>query len=249
MRLHALMVGGRRESALAAADELLERFGGSAEPELRSEISRALLARTWVEMRAGRRNAAIAASNDLIAQFDDTTDPIRMSVVGAALRYAGSTLMDQKAFGPLRLLSNRKNKECSDQGLRILELLRARLETAADPELQKLMVQVVIVTGHALAGVGHFRQAVATLESIFDLGDPALAALEENEALAEQSPRPRDQLALTLAGEVGVLQELGRRDEADAKIDEIIARFQDDRSPVIKLIVYGVRHVRATKRR
>jgi hypothetical protein len=146
----------------------------------------------------------------------------------------------------LRLWSNHRNKACHEHGLKILQLLREHLRSADDPELAKLMVHVVIDTGHALAGVGRIRQAVAALEGVFDAGEPALAALQENERTAEQSSRPREHLALTLAGEVALLQELGRRAEANAKMNDIITRFSNDHSPLLKFIVRRAKHDRHT---
>jgi tetratricopeptide (TPR) repeat protein len=237
MRLHCLMAAGRGGEALLAADQLLVRYGGSTEPELRSEISRALLAKTWVELQLDRRVAAIAASNELLAEFENATDPARVALVGDALRRAGTTLVGYETFGAFRFWSNRRNKDCHDHGLRILGLLRTRLASSDDPELRKLAVLVMIDTGEALARLGRVGQAAAVFDDVFDSGEPALAALKEAEGFAEEWTRPRERLALIFAGEVAVLEELGHRGEADAKLSELIAEFQDDRSPMIRLIV------------
>lgn len=226
MRMSALIDAGQHEPVVAAADQLLERFGDSLDPELRASIIHALMARTVVEYDADRRGAAIAASDVLIARFERERDPRRMAIVGDALGRAAGVLLGRKPLGRFRRVSNERNKGCREQAMRILELLRARLQDAEDRDLQKLLVRVLIDIGDAHAGLGRLGQSFTVFEQVYEMGEPALEVFrEENERGAGGN---KARLAVTLEGEVEVLERLGRSSEADAKRKEIIERSKGD---------------------
>jgi tetratricopeptide (TPR) repeat protein len=239
LKRSALGRAHRDEDVLVAIDELLARFGDATEPELREKVARALAKKTTCLLEAGRADEAIAVTDELILRLDTETDPAAVAQLAEILLKARAQLFAAKRLDLQRLLPERMRQKRFGQALKISASLVTRLRNAADPTLTTLMVHAQISTASSLSRLGHLKQAMAAYDEIFDLGEPAITALEEIANRAEQTDAPymREQLAWALLARASIIGRLNRREEAVDAFNQVINRLQADKDPIARLIL------------
>lgn len=184
-----------------ALDEVVARFDGSPEAELRERLAQALAQKVWFLMREGRSDPAIAVSEELFARFERESDPGLTAEVGDLLLRAASSLLFYTRAERLRLWAKLGDRGRLDQGLSIIDRLIARVRPAADPQLRQLLVRAQLQRAESLAQLGRLGDAVADYEQFFDMGEPSLEVLDELATETEMSNArlKQEQLASTLA--------------------------------------------------
>jgi tetratricopeptide (TPR) repeat protein len=246
LKAHVLAKAGNVEGALAVDDELLARFEDAVDADLRERVARTLLHKTSLLLRAGRSDEAVAASELLVTRFESETDPKLIAQVGDHLLKAAATLLAGKRRQAILAWVDRANHGRLDQGLRILDVVAAHLRDAATPELRELVVSALLERSSALARLGHLPQAFKVYDEVLNLGEPAIAPLENLANRAEQSDGSyaRERAVSALFSRAVILQGLGHRDETLAAVDDIIERFEHDKSPLTKILVKKAREQR-----
>jgi hypothetical protein len=87
---------GRGDETICVYDELVERFGRAAEPQIRALVAHSSKYKALALWRLGRADAAVGAYTDLIARFGRLGEPgSRRSVAAAWYGKAAITLFGE----------------------------------------------------------------------------------------------------------------------------------------------------------
>ncbi|MGH7864248.1 MAG: tetratricopeptide repeat protein [Candidatus Binataceae bacterium] len=82
---------GEPAAAIAAYDEVVRRFGDSAEPALREPVAMALVNKGATQGQRGEPDAAIATYDEVVRRFGDSAEPALREQVAKALVNKGFT--------------------------------------------------------------------------------------------------------------------------------------------------------------
>lgn len=241
----ALGEAGRFGDALAANDELIGRFGDTEQAALRERVASALAQRTWLFLRLGRMDEASRAADELLDRFDRETDATTVGEIGNLVLRTARILAAPTAGRGVRL-RRRPPARLLDQAEKMFGDVYARFSRSGDPELEKVGVRALIDEGAALARGGRLREATAVNEKIFELGAPAVAALEDTarDAQQQQGLVMKHQFEWALIARAIAITQLGHRERSISALDEVLDQFSDTRSPPIKYLLRQARKER-----
>ncbi len=200
----ALAKNGRLQDAVAAWDEVVQRFGESDAPMNLEQVSMALVNKGKALLRLGRLEEALAAWNEITQRFGKSRMPaLEVPVVNALLG---------TAFALNKLNRHGEALEACDK---VLE----RVGKSVSPALQCELAAVMVERGRALIALNRVDEAMnawgAVAERFEDNNHPSILAM----------------VAYAEARRVNLLEQLGRYEEALAVWDEIERRFRNSDVP------------------
>jgi tetratricopeptide (TPR) repeat protein len=88
----------RHEDAIASYDEVVSRFGKSADPALAKYVARALVNKGFALGELGRHEDAIASYDEVVSRFGKGDDPAVREEVARALNQKAWTVYERKDF-------------------------------------------------------------------------------------------------------------------------------------------------------
>ena len=198
---------GRSEEAVAAYEEVVERFGDATEPELREQVARALFNKGVRLGDLERNEEAVAAYEEEVERFGDAPEPVLREQVGKALVNKG-----------LRLVALGRKEEAVEA----FEELEARFGGAPESELRELVARALYGKGYVFFELERNEEALAAFEEVVArFGDAANLGL-------------REQVAMALFGKGYSLGELDRKEDAVAAYDELVVQFGDASEPELR---------------
>jgi tetratricopeptide (TPR) repeat protein len=221
----AFMVAGRPMEAVAAYDEVLLRFGDADSPRLAEQAARALVEKAFALALNDRDAEAIVLTNALIARLREDRAPHQPFLLAAALLNKGQALFNQG--------------RC-EEAVEVYDTLIAYYQDTHEPALRRCLALALVNKSEALGQLGSAEEAVAVFdELVAHYADDAIEALDEAAARFKTATDSglREQLVAVLYKRALVFAALHRHVEAAAAIDELIARFPDDDSPLISHVV------------
>ena len=198
------------ESALAACDDLIARFGGSDTPEIQVQVANALLLKVATQHERDESESALAACDDLIARFGGSDTPEIQVQVAMALLFKGTTQYERDEF---------------EAALAAYDDLVARFGGSNTPEIQ---VQVA----YALLNKG-------VMQGQRDESESALAACDDLVARfgGSDTPEIQVQVAKALLNKGVTHRERDEFEAALAAYDDLVARFGGSDTPEIQVQV------------
>ena len=199
----------RAPEALAAYDELLKRFGGSADPVLSDRIATALLRKAAACLALERPEEALASLEDAAMRFGDAdAEGLREAASGARYMMGFALLALDRAEDALASL---------DEAVRLF-----RKEDV--PEAARVLSWVHLSRGFALARLGRTEEALAPWDAAIGLfGNSKIPLFSE-------------MAAVTLVQKAGVLAGFDRVGEALGAYDEALLRYGKTESPAFPLV-------------
>jgi tetratricopeptide (TPR) repeat protein len=243
----ALSRSGQPDQAVAAYDEVIERFVSSDDPALAWQVAVALISKGVALSRSGQPDQAVAAYDQLIERYGSSDDPALAELIATALVNKGVALGE------------------SDDALAAYDEVIERYGSSDDPALAELMATALVNKGVAL---GESDDALAAYDEVIERygssDDPALARSIANalynkglalgrlgrpveeiaacDEIIERFSESRDPpLAVTVATALlnrgAGLGRLGRRDDELAAYGEVVARYGSSDDPALADIV------------
>jgi tetratricopeptide (TPR) repeat protein len=221
-----VFVGSRRRTdgaaeALAAYDQLVDRFSKDPAPALRKKVARALLNKGATLGQLGRSAEAVAAYDQVVDRFAE--DPALAHEAATALAHGGATLM---------------RMESSAEADARYDALVDRFSLSQAPPVRQVVAQALLRKSIALGRldletpgrwsklyVARTTEALALCDRVVDLfgGDPA--------------PGLREWVAHALIVKGDTLLQLDRSDEALKTYQDVIDRFGEDPAPALRNLV------------
>jgi tetratricopeptide (TPR) repeat protein len=208
---------GRLEEAVAAFDQVLDRYGDDPAPALREEAAMALVNKGAALGELGRPEEAVAAYDQVLARYGDDPAPALRGRAARALVYKGIRLdvlgrleeavaaYDQvlDRYGDDPALREQAARALVNKGLALGQLGRQEEAVAAydlvlvrygdDPALREQAANALYDKGVRLGVLGRLEEAVAAYDQVLarygdDLAPAAREVIERaRKALAETS--------------------------------------------------------------
>ncbi len=195
----ALSRSGQPDQAVAAYDEVIERFASSDDPALAWQVAVALINKGVVLDRVFQPDEAVAAYDQLIERYGSSDDPALAELMATALVNKGVALGE------------------SDDGLAAFDEVIERFGGSDDPVLARSIANAFYNKGLALGRLGRPDDEIAAcdelIERFSESRDPSLA----------------ETVARALSSKAAALGRLGRLDDEIAAYDEVIERFSESR--------------------
>ncbi len=188
----------RRSDAIAACDEVVERFGESQVATIQRPVAWSLLDRGALLSELGRQREEIAAYEEVERRFGDSSDAALRGQVAVALYNRGVALAH---LGEPEL------------AIALYDGVVGRYGEAGQPALGEQVALALYRKGLTLEQIDRLEDAIAVYDAV-------LARLSE--------PSPPGLAALALYRKGIVLGRLDRAPEAILVYDEIIGRFGHD---------------------
>ena len=142
---------GDFKTAIAACDEILDRFGDSDESEIQSWIAAALIYKGDVRRELGDSEGAIAAYNEVVERFGNINSPEIQERVAVALVFKGIAREKLGDFGAAIAAYKEVVERFSDNSA---------------PELQRWIARALADMGIAQTQIGHADEALQTCEAL-----------------------------------------------------------------------------------
>ena len=142
---------GDFKTAIAACDEILDRFGDSDESEIQSWIAAALIYKGDVRRELGDCEGAIATFNEVVERFGNINSPEIQDRVAVALVYKGDAREKLGDFGAAIAAYKEVVERFSDNSA---------------PELQRWIARALADMGIAQTQIGHADEALQTCEAL-----------------------------------------------------------------------------------
>ena len=142
---------GDFKTAIAACDEMLDRFGDSDESEIQSWIAAALIYKGDVRRELGDCEGAIATFNEVVERFGNINTPKIQERVAVALVFKGIVRKILGDFGAAIAAYKEVVERFSDNSA---------------PELQRWIARALAVMGIAQTQIGHADEALHTCEAL-----------------------------------------------------------------------------------
>jgi tetratricopeptide (TPR) repeat protein len=204
---------GRSEQAIAAYDEVVERFGRFPALQFREQVARALLNKGIVLGQLDRAQQEIAAYDQLVERYGQASELELREQVARALLNKGV------ALGQL----GRREQEIA-----VYDELVERFGEAPELELRKQVARALFNKGT----FGHMGRR-----------DQEIAAYDELVARFGKSPELelREQVGRALLSKGVALRQLDRPEDAIAVYDELVARFRLAQEPELSRLVHVAR--------
>jgi hypothetical protein len=202
-----------------------------AAPELRERVDHALSSKGALLVEADRDGEALATYDALIARLEGDTES------ELAVRWADAML--GKGF----VLFKESRAEAAD----VFESVVERARHSDDAELRKRAVPALTNKFMTFGHLGREDEALAAHRELAErFGAEALAAYDEQiKRFADAvEPTQRHALRAALTNKASLLMELGRRKEAIALQEQLLAWFEGDEDPYAAELVAMVRGVR-----
>ncbi|MBI5284913.1 MAG: hypothetical protein HY874_07435, partial [Chloroflexi bacterium] len=141
VRYKALTLGelGRRDEALAAYDEVVQRYGEETETELRMQVAMALVNKGYQLRELGRRDDALAVYDEVVRRYGEATDVESREHAAMALVNKGFQL------GELGR---------GDEALAAYDEVVLREGEATQTELRKQVARALVSKGDQLGELG-----------------------------------------------------------------------------------------------
>jgi hypothetical protein len=219
-----LLDEGLVDRALSIWEELTQRCGSAAEPELRAKAAVIARDRVWWLLELRRVDQAVAAAEEMLACFrresdvevaahmagllqwvvnsllfhnrvEDKRKEVRIRVLAQLVGPICNLLGDHAIRGrPGRIVSAERRRNA--QALRISTALIERFRDASDAELVQIRAGAQFDLGLAQFSLGRPIRAVLTVwQVVSGGGTPAIAALADRAKVAERSDGPDPQRA------------------------------------------------------
>jgi tetratricopeptide (TPR) repeat protein len=228
-RASTLADAGELEQAIGAWDAYLDYVRSWSSAAAHDATARAIFDKSVLLVRAGRPAEATAELDQLIATLRaEPPEPAQLVLLARALARKGELLFIQQQFG---------------------EVLEAfdEIVALADEGSVALRHQAVFALNNKAAvlnTIGEPEQAQAALEQLVaEFGEDAVDAFNDavHRYAAGADHSQRVHLAGALGGKAGVLEALGRLDEAIAALTQLLDLFGDDEASPIPEVVAGAR--------
>ena len=142
---------GDFKTAIAACDEMLDRFGDSDESEIQSWIAAALIYKGDVRRELGDCEGAIATFNEVVERFGNINTPKIQERVAIALVFKGIVRKILGDFGA---------------AIATFKEVVERFSDNSAPELQRWIARALAVMGIAQTQIGHADEALHTCEAL-----------------------------------------------------------------------------------
>jgi tetratricopeptide (TPR) repeat protein len=181
----------------------------------RHEIAMALLNRAICLDAVGDHDAAIEVYDELLIRFRDADDPVTADQVVRGRVNRAAALLAVDRVG---------------EALTAADVLIRQLDPSDALDAEQLAMTV--------------RLRAAALRAM-DRDAEAADALTEVERCTDEDPAARSQVAAAHRERAHILVALGRRAEAVATLDAVIARFRDENDPMVVQVIDEVLDVRA----
>ena len=202
----ALWNQNRTEDALAALEELVDRFGESEAPALLQVVAIALVAKGVTLGELNRPEEALSACDEVVGRFGESETPALLQVVAIALVNKGGVL------GGL----NRP-----EEALSACDEVLSRFGESETPALLEGVAKALFNKGVTLGGLNRPEKALSAYDEV-------LSRFGESEA-----PALLEQVAMALVNKGGVLGGLNRPEEALSACDEVLSRFGESEAPAL----------------
>lgn len=238
LKREALVTQGFHEEALTVDDELVRRYAVATEPRLRYLVSFALLDKVWWALDAGKTAAAVAASEELMTRLEsETSADLILGDGRLALKVAGK-FAAMSVSARLRLTSRGDARIRAEHGLSLLGRLKTSFEQSSVAEHRKLAAEAQLMTARLLARRGRIRDAVAAYDAVVDLGEPAVAALDEIIKNKDDiGSHATEQVAWAMAAKAAALEGLGHTRDAIGVLTDLIQTFERSKSAIVTVVV------------
>jgi tetratricopeptide (TPR) repeat protein len=232
---------GRTQEAIRVYDEVVERFGQSADLILREQAVQALYNKGWTLVQMGRAGEAIRVYDEVLQRFGESAELTLQDQVAKALCNKGGTL---------------KQMGNSEEAIRVFDDVVQRFGESADLPLQDHVAKALVNKGATLGQMDNSEEAIRVADEVLErFGESADLTLREQVAHAlynkgvtldqmgryedairvyddvvqrfgESGDLPlRDQVAQALYNKVVALQEIGKSEEAIRVCDDVLERF------------------------
>jgi tetratricopeptide (TPR) repeat protein len=187
------------------------------ESTAREDVVRVLRSKGFELAQLGRREEAIAAYDDLLARFGSAPEPSIREHVARAFCNKGVELGE---------LGRR------EEAIAAYDVLLARFGSATEPSIREDIAVALCNKGVELGQLGRCEEATAACNDLLArYGSATEPSIREHVAVAR---RLRDALSRALRSKGVELGELGRREEAIAAYDDLLACFGSATEPSIR---------------
>jgi tetratricopeptide (TPR) repeat protein len=189
---------GHDVDAVAAFDQVLQRFGDSTQPELRYAASTALYGKGFALGRLGRDLDAVEVYGQVVEQFGGAAEAAVRQQVAKALVGKGI------ALGELGR---------AEEELAVYDQVVQQFSGAAEADLREQVAMALVNKGITMGQLGRDLDAVAVYDQVVEqFGGAAEAAL-------------RKQAAKALVNKAVRLGQLGRDLDAVGAYDQVVEQF------------------------
>ena len=194
----ALWEQNRAEDALAALEELVDRFGECETSALLEPVARALVSKGMTLGGLDRPEEALSAYDEVVSRFGESETPALLEKVAAALFNKGATLGEINRPG---------------EALEAWDEVVSRFGESKTPILLEKVAAALFNKGATLGGLDRPEKALSVYDEVVSrFGE------SEMPALLEQVARALVNKGMTLGG-------LDRPEEELTAYDEVVSRF------------------------
>ena len=202
----ALWEQNRAEDALAALEELVDRFGESETPALLEPVARALVNKGMTLGGLDRPEEALSAYDEVVSRFGESETPALLERVTEALVDKGATLGEINRPG---------------EALEAWDEVVSRFGESETPILLEKVAAALFNKGATLGGLDRPEEALSVYDEVVSrFGESEMPALLEGVAKALFNK------GMTLGG-------LDRPEEALSAYDEVVSRFGESETPAL----------------
>jgi len=250
MKSMVLLRQGKLDEALAASDEVVERFGADQHREVRGVVARCLLGRAAVLHQFERWQEELDAYNEILATYSKDRSLHDVALVAGynkirlllqlerfkdAVHACGDIrqeFRDDRAAqvmtaaaevdGYRGLGQHKKVLKACDKVLKACDEVLDRFGSDADVGSRQCVAHALYLKALSLWALGR--------------GDEVLSLCEEIDRRFGGDPDPilRQEVAQALLDKGKALAQRARRDEAATAMDTVVARYGEDADPVLK---------------
>ena len=202
----ALWEQNRAEDALAALEELVNRFGESEAPALLEPVARALVNKGMTLGGLDRPEEALSAYDEVVSRFGESETLALLEKVAAALVNKGTTL------GRL---------DRPREALKAWDEIVNRFGESETPALLERVSTALFNKGATLGRLDRPGEALSAYDEV-------VSRFDESEATALLEP-----VATALVNKGTTLGRLDRPGEALSAYDEVVSRFGESETPAL----------------
>ena len=198
-----------QKDAIAAYDDLLNRFGGDPAPAVREQVARAMVNKGYIlRYKLDSPEGAVDLFNKVVIRFGDSREPAVREQVAIALFFEGFTLSD-------RLHRH-------TDAVAVYDDLLGRLGEDPEPAVRGYVAKALVEKGRALTELDRPEEAVDSFDRVvIRFGD-------------SREPAAREQVARALFHKGHILDTHDRLEEGIAAYDDLLYRFGDDPEPAVR---------------
>ncbi len=198
---------GRSEEEIAVYDDIVSRFGKSAQPALCEQVAVALSNKGFALGSLGRREEEIAVYDDVVSRFGTSTEP--------ALREQVARVMFNKGV-TLGLL------ERSEEAISVYDDVVSRFEMFTETALIVQVASALFNKGFMLGSLGQSKEAISVYDDVVSRfgtsGEPAV----------------QQRVARALVNKGTGLGQMKQGEQAITVYDDLLSRFGTSAEPVLR---------------